>query len=132
MLEVKQSSECGVWNEKKSSKLGISFGSKSSFYLNFGIFMANKIEIREKLIPLMLPNMIIVSVDIMMVKAANKLFATLQGKFNDTSTSFGIKTFHAGGAQLFVLHTEPLQNADTSSDAVIIDKGQFLFIVGQL
>jgi hypothetical protein len=42
-----------------------------------------KIEVGEELIPLMLPNMIRLGVDILMALLSNEVFASQQGKLNN-------------------------------------------------
>ena len=101
-------------------------------HLDLRVFMADQIEICEKLIPLMLPNVNIFRINIMVVKAADKFFATLKWELDNTPSSFGIKTFHPRGAKFLIFHAEPLKNTDASSHSVVVNKTEFFLLICQL
>ena len=98
--------------------------------MNFAVFVAHKVEISEKLVPLMLPDVIIVLIDIMVAESGHKFFATLQRKLNNATSSFGIKTFHPRSAVFFVFHAEPLKDANAGCNTVVVDKCGLFFIIG--
>ena len=121
-------------------------------YLYFRIFMADEVEICQKLVPLMFPNMIRVHIHINMVITRDKfptseqrknffckknsvkkiiiyIYLPEQRKFHNASTGLGFETFDSSRAKFFIFHAEPLQNTNTGSNAVIINKGSFFFII---
>ena len=80
----------------------------------------------------MLPNVISVTINILMAHATDEFLATKQGELYDTSASFGIKALNARSSVLFELHAKPLQDADAGCHAIVIDKCRFLLVIGKL